>query len=95
MKRKDVLVLWRIYFDSTVSRREGRRLPLKETIPNPTLEELIQACQKLKLVIAEYREARYPRVWWRESGYVMIKKDNLKKRDLLRLVAKELRRIRS
>ena len=94
MKRKDVIVLWGVYFDSTIPRKDGRRVTLSEGVPHPTLDELVKVCQKLKLDIVEYKEARYPRIWWKTSGYVMIKKNGLKKRDILRKIAKELRRLR-
>jgi signal recognition particle subunit SEC65 len=94
LKRKDVIVLWREYFDLTIPRKDGRRVTLKEGVPNPSLNELVNACRRLNLNIVEFREARYPRMWWKVSGYVMIKKDGLKKREVLRRVAKELRRLR-
>ena len=94
MRYKDIYVIWTVYFNSKLPRSSGRRLPLTESVINPTLEELINACKRLRLNIIEYKDASYPRVWWLKSGYVIVKKGDVNKRKLIRLIAKEIRRMR-
>jgi len=94
LKLKDVYILWTTYFDSTLSRREGRRLPSKLCIPEPGLEELVEACREKGLKIRAVKEARYPRVWWKEAAYVAVEKEG-RKTALLLDISKGLRRIRS
>ncbi|MGC8982465.1 MAG: signal recognition particle subunit SRP19/SEC65 family protein [Desulfurococcaceae archaeon] len=43
------IVIYPIYLDSTLSRKEGRKVPLSLAIPKPTLEEIAAACEKLGL----------------------------------------------
>lgn len=95
MKLKNVYILWTTYFDSTLSRREGRRLPSKLCIPEPDLKELVEACRERGLGIVSVKEARYPRVWWKKAAYVAVEKDGGKKASILMEVSKGLRRIRS
>ena len=93
MRLKDVKILWTSYFDSSLTRREGRRLPRGEAVPRPKFEELERACRRLGLEVVEGRKSRYPRNWWLPSGYVAIKSE-LKKSELIKLVGRELRRLR-
>jgi signal recognition particle subunit SRP19 len=94
LKLKNVYILWTTYFDSTLSRREGRRLPSKLCIPEPALEELVKACKDRGLEVVTTKETRYPRVWWKRAAYVAVGKEG-KKTSLLVEVSKDLRRIRS
>ncbi|PCN50570.1 signal recognition particle [Candidatus Geothermarchaeota archaeon ex4572_27] len=94
MRLKNAHIIWTVYLDSRISRRMGRRLPASECVPGPTLDELRRACERLGLEIVEAKEARYPRVWWLGGGYVAVRKGGEGKRSLLRLVAREVRRLR-
>jgi signal recognition particle subunit SRP19 len=92
LKLKNAEILWTVYFDSTLSRSQGRRLALKYCVPRPRVDELAKACERLGREILETHEARYPRTWWRESGYIAV--DNGDKRKLLAEVSKALREVR-
>lgn len=94
MRYKDIYVIWTVYFNSKLSKNLGRRVSINEAIPKPTLNELKNACTRLGFEIVNIKRARYPRVWWMDAGYVMIKRGDLGKREILRLIAKELRKIR-
>ncbi|MEM0056914.1 MAG: signal recognition particle subunit SRP19/SEC65 family protein [Candidatus Geothermarchaeota archaeon] len=96
MHFKNVYIIWSIYFDSSLSRGMGRKLPLKESIPNPRLEELKAAAERLNIKVLESKKARYPRVWWiKDVGYIVIEKGSEKKTAILKKLAKELKKIRS
>jgi len=94
LRYKDVYIIWTVYFNSKLSKREGRRVSLNEAIPNPTLEEVINACNRLGLEITGYERKRYPRIWWMENAYVVVKKGDIKKSEIVKLIAKEIRRLR-
>ena len=74
MREKDVYVIWTVYFDRKLSKKRGRKLPKNKAIQKPTLDELVEAAEKLGLEIVSTRKARYPACWWIESGYIMIRK---------------------
>ncbi|RLG60935.1 signal recognition particle protein Srp19 [Candidatus Geothermarchaeota archaeon] len=93
MRAKNCTIFWTVYFDSRLTRGEGRRLPKKFCVPSPSLDELKRACKALNLDIIEIKRARYPRVWWIEGGYVMVKRT--KKEETLRKLARVIRENRS
>jgi len=85
-------IVWPQYFDSTLSREEGRRVPKTLAVPKPTQKELERVVEDLG---REYISlgGRYPRVWWVNEGAIAIeKKAGESKRELLRLIAMELRK---
>lgn len=95
MHLKNAYIIWSVYFDSTISRRMGRRLPLKDSISNPRLEELRIAAERLNIKILESKKAHHPRVWWiKDVGYIAIEKGYENKTAILRKLARELKKIR-
>ena len=87
------VIVWPAYFDSSRTQREGRRLPLKLCVSTPTLKEIVEAAKLLGLNPQFKPEARYPRSWWVESGYVVV--DKLKsKQETLRRIAEKLAELR-
>jgi signal recognition particle subunit SRP19 len=94
MKLPGKAVVWLIYFDASVTRRLGRRVPRELAVEAPTLEELVEACKRLNLSFQVRDSARYPRMWWGRRGYVIVDKSKPKGR-LLEALALEMRRLRS
>ena len=92
--REKGIVLWTVYFDSQLTRKEGRRLPLKLCVRAPALDEIEVACKAAGLRVKMAKSARHPRCWWRESGYVMLDEMGGGKRDVLKLVANKLKEMR-
>ena len=45
MAAKEEMTLWTGYFDSRLSRSDGRRVPKKASIPKPTLESVVWAAR--------------------------------------------------
>ena len=43
--KRDEMTLWTGYFDSKLSRSEGRRVPRSSSIPKPTLEAVAWAAR--------------------------------------------------
>lgn len=94
MKLKDVYVFWSVYFNSTLTRGEGRRLSYRFCIPNPTLVELENSCRDLGLKIVAMKEAKYPRIWFVKSFYAVVKKEG-RKGNLMLGISKRLKIARS
>ncbi|MFX0084151.1 MAG: signal recognition particle subunit SRP19/SEC65 family protein [Candidatus Hodarchaeota archaeon] len=67
-------VIFPEYFDRDLTRKEGRRLPLKEALENPTLLELKLAAQKLEYNYETREDAAYPRLWWDKKGLIYVEK---------------------
>ena len=94
MKDYKRLVLWIDYFNSSLSRREGRRVPLNRSVKDPKIDELVDASKRLGFA-PEAQEARHPFRMMTKSGYVSVeKKGNLKKVQLIDQLSKTLSDVR-
>ena len=83
-------IVWPQYFDSTLSRKEGRRVPKSLAVPKPTqkdLENVVRELGRDYIILG----GRYPRQWWVQEGALAVeKKEGESKRALLMLIATEL-----
>ena len=91
MIRKDGIILWPAYFERRIPRNKGRRVPLKLASDNVTADTIARACKALGFE-CEIVEGAYPKMWWRKTGYVIVKADSLRKNELIRKVAEQLRK---
>jgi signal recognition particle subunit SEC65 len=87
------VILWLAYFDCSLKRRLGRRVPLHLCISNPEPRDFLEVCKKLGLE-CEYIEKRYPRVWYKPLGMILVKNTELKKTKLINIIAKEVRELK-
>ena len=94
MKDYKRLVLWLDYFNSSFSRREGRRVALDHSVKDPKLEELAEAAKRLGYS-PEPEQARFPTRMSIPSGYVSIeKKKEVRKEKVIEDVSKVLSSVR-
>ena len=93
MRKQNKIVLWPVYFDSTKTRLEGRRVPKSLATPSPKLEEIRKAVESLGLRPGIVPDAVYPSVPWQKTGLLVIPKKGSKV-GTLRKIAKELLDIR-
>ena len=92
MKEYERQVIWLDYFNSELKRREGRRVPMNSATRSPTLDELGEACRRLKLESVA-QPAQFPLSPLRQSGYVSVPKSK-PKQGLVMTIAKELSVVR-
>ena len=93
MQKKDVVILWPIYFDSTKTRSEGRRVPKKSAIPAPKLEEIEKAVKLLDFQPKIVSDASHPRFSWQKTGVVILPKKN-SKNQLMKNITKKIQESR-
>ena len=86
------VVVWPVYIDSSASRGEGRKIPLRDAVRRPRVEEIVEAAERLGLH-PEVEEARYPRNWLDQKKRVIVDKAG-SKLETLRLIAREVARLR-
>lgn len=87
-------ILWLDYFNSSLSREQGRRIPLDRSVKDPKLDELVEATRRLGYK-PEPEEGKHPKRMWVASGYVSIeKKVQVKKGSVIFEVAKMLSNVR-
>jgi signal recognition particle subunit SRP19 len=73
MKDYDRIIIWSDYFNSSLSRSEGRRIPLNKAIRNPKLIELEKAATRIGYKPASVN-AFHPKRTNIESGYISIER---------------------
>jgi len=86
---RDRYVLWPIYFDCRLSRRQGRRVPRENAVKNPSVEDVAKAAKKLELDPEVEADAAHPSRWWQREGRVLVKQAD-SKTVIVRDVAAEL-----
>ncbi len=86
------VVVWPVNIDAAASRGEGRKIPVRDAVRRPRVEEIVEAAERLGLnPVVE--DARYPRKWWEQRQRVIVDKRG-SKLETLRLIAGEVKRIR-
>lgn len=94
MKDYKKLVLWLDYFNSTLSRQQGRRVPRDRSVKDPTLQELAEAARRTGYS-PELVASKHPQRMIVGSGYINVdKKSGLKKSTVIVEVAKHLSNVR-
>ena len=92
MKDYDRQIFWVDYFNSSLSRADGRKVPTNQAVKNPTLDELAKAIGRLGFE-AEVATATHPKRVGIKSGYVSVPKAK-KKSALMREIANMLATVR-
>ena len=93
MRKQDKIILWPVYFDSTKTRTEGRRVPKNLAVPSPKIEELQKATERTGLHSEAVLEARCPSTPWQKTGMAVVSKRGSKTK-IIKEIAKELLNIR-
>ena len=91
MRRQDEVVLWPVYFDSSKTRAEGRKVAKKLGKLSPTLGMIEKAIVNLRLSYKLVPDAAYPSSPWKKTGLVLVKRVR-PKYQILKEVAEELSR---
>jgi len=86
-------VIYPSYFDSRLSRGEGRRVPKALSLRGPTLQEIVNALKSLSISFEVERDKARPSRWYKFEGRVLVHYDG-RKEELLRLLAGEMVRQR-
>ncbi len=94
MQKKNKILLWPAYFDSTKTRLQGRRISKSIAMPSPKLDEIQSAAQKSGFQVEVSMDSRHPRVPWQKTGLILVTK-NGNKMNIIRRVAKELSSMRA
>lgn len=82
---RDKWVIWPVYFDANVSRKEGRKVSKELAIKNPSIDDIYKAAKKLGLNPVKEEKA-YPKRWWRKEGRLLIDKKG-KKMEIIKKIA--------
>ena len=93
-RKKDLIILWPCYFDRAKTRKEGRRVPKKFAIPDPTVKAIASAAKDLGYYVEIEPEKSHPSEPWRGDGRVIVAKTTSKS-DIVMQIASRLKDQRS
>ena len=89
MKDYEHVVVWLDYFNKTLTRNKGRKLPKEKCIFDPSLKELVDAAKAAGLELKETEEkVRFPKRPYVRSGYIVLPKDSSKTKILHKISEK-------
>jgi len=90
MIRREAAVIWPSYFSKSLSREEGRRVPLRLAVRNPSREDVAEAVESLGMK-AEVEEGAHPSTCWNRTGKVLVTmRKKMTKERLIRTIARKL-----
>jgi signal recognition particle subunit SEC65 len=91
----DHFYVYPAYLGRGLSRRDGRRLPEPETLPEVTTDEILDAARRLGFKAELESDKQYPRQFFTYAGRVKVtKRAGATKSSFLRAVAAEVRKHR-
>jgi len=93
MRKQDKIIIWPAYFDSTKTRKNGRRVPKNLAVPSPKILEIKDAAGKLGLEHELVPDASYSKTPWQKAGMLLVKKKE-PKGQIIGKIAKQLLKIR-
>lgn len=93
MRKQDKMIMWSAYFDSTKTRKDGRRIPKSLAVPSPKISEVKEAAKKLSLDYELVLDVGYPKAPLLKTGMLLVKKEKTKNQTI-KQIAKQLWKIR-
>ena len=96
-KRLGQFVIWPAYFNKSLTWSQGRRVVKNQSVDSPTVDQIVAACQGLKLPFSVEAEKIYPSKPWSNKGRILIdkKKSKLSKSETIKVIAKKLKKFKS
>lgn len=79
------LIIWPTYFDKSLSRLEGRRIPKNFAIDKPDIDKILKAIKSLGISFEVEKDSSHPSRSWRKEGRIIIKNQKNKNKLLLRI----------
>jgi signal recognition particle subunit SRP19 len=84
-KDENKYVIYPQYFDSMVSRLNGRKVAKKHAIEKPSLENIAKAAQSLGLNPILEKDGTHPSTPWKKEGRILVEKKGPKTKLLIQL----------
>jgi signal recognition particle subunit SRP19 len=82
---EDKYVVYPIYFDSSVSRLSGRKVPTKYAVEKPSIDNILKAAKSLGLNPILEKEVFHPSRPWRQEGRILIDQKDSKNKLLIQI----------
>lgn len=93
-RKKDLVILWPCYFDRAKTRREGRKVPKKLALQEPTTDIIAKTAKDLGFYVEIEPDKSHPSEPWKGTGRVIVAKTTSKS-DIIARIASRLKDQRS
>lgn len=87
-RKEGLLVIYPEYFDSRLTRREGRRVAMSMAREGPSLDDVVRAARACGLEPRTEPKSAFPPRWWDARGRALVKKKSSKERTLQLIAGK-------
>ncbi len=95
LRRKKYFVLYPEYFNKSLSRKQGRKIPRNRAVENCTLSKIVYACKHLELDYEIEKDKKYSKNWWNSEGRIIVNPEGItSKTDLIRRIANISRKLK-
>lgn len=94
MRKQEKIIIWPTYFDSSKSRRDGRRVVRSLAVASPGISELKEAADRLKFTCESLADVSYPKMPWLKTGMLLVEKKG-SKNQTIDMIARQLFKMRS
>ena len=91
LDEETALVVWPEYFDARRSRSQGRRVPKRLAVFNPTTEIITKVLMRLGYEFRIEEDKSYPANWYHKRGRILVE-NSLPKTELLQTISERLPR---
>jgi signal recognition particle subunit SRP19 len=95
MRQQDKIIIWPAYFDSTKTRKEGRRVSKNLALSLPKIQEMKEAASKMGFECELVEGVGYPKTSWMKTGMLLVKKKKETKEKIIVKIAQQLPKIRA
>lgn len=95
MRRRGLSIFWPAYFDSTRTRKMGRRLPKDLCTAKPIMADLFKAAKKAGFYVEADKISKYPKTWFDHPGLIMVDIKDQPKNTVLKKLAPHIKKIQS
>ena len=82
---EDKYVVWPVYFDKSVSKLGGRKVPKKNAVEKPSLEGIAKAAKSLGLNPVLEKNCAHPSRHWKKDGRLLVDKKGSKSKILVQI----------
>jgi len=85
---EEKFVIYPVYFDKKLSRRDGRKVSKKYAIEKPSVDDIFNAAKSLGLNPRIEKEASYPGRHWKNEGRIIVDEKDSKIKILIQIAKK-------
>ncbi len=82
---EEKFVIYPIYFDKTISRLKGRRVPIKYAVEKPSIDNILKATKSIGLNPIIEKETSHSSRPWRQEGRILVDKKDSKNKLLIQI----------